>query len=301
MSAPRLFDRDLLRKRRERAARRPDKPDFLLRRAAEDMTERLQGIERRFSRILNAGAHHGLLSRMLTQTYPEAETVISLELAPGLAALCPAPKVIGDEELLPFAGESFDLVVSALALHFVNDLPGALVQIRRALRPDGLFLGAVLGGATLSELREAFMQAELELEGGVSPRVAPAAEIRDFGGLLQRAGFALPVADSDLVTVTYDSPLALMLELRAMGAGNNLVERRKRPLRRQTLRRAAEIYGERFPASGGRVKATFEIIHIAGWAPHESQQKPLKPGSAAARLADALGVAEQKVKGTRPR
>ena len=220
-----------------------------------------------------------------------------MEASAALLALCPPPKVQADEELLPFRDGAFDLIVSALSLQFVNDLPGALVQIRRALRPDGLFLGAVLGGLTLSELREAFMQAELELDGGASPRIAPMADIRDFGGLLQRAGFALPVADADSVTVTYDSPLALMLDLRAMGAGNVLTERRKRPLRRATLYRAVEIYADRFSAGGGRVKASFEIIHLAGWSPHESQQKPLKPGSAAARLADALGVEEHKLKG----
>jgi SAM-dependent methyltransferase len=206
--------------------------------------------------------------------------------------------VRGIGETLPFRDGAFDLIASALSLQLVNDLPGALIQIRRALRPDGLFLGAVLGGATLQELREAFLQAELELEGGISPRVAPMADIREFGGLLQRAGFALPVVDSDLLTVTYVSPLALMRDLRAMGAGNALSERRKTPLRRATLLRAAELYAERYPAAGGRVRASFEIIHLSGWSPHEGQQKPLRPGSAKSRLADALGVKEHRLKGT---
>lgn len=275
-------------------------PDFLLRRAADDMAERLQGVERSFTRILNIGAHNGLLAETLKALYPTAETVINMEASAPLLALCAAPKIQADEEFLPFRDGAVDLIVSALSLQFVNDLPGALVQIRRALTPDGLFLGAVLGGATLQELRLSFAQAEVELDGGISPRVAPMADIRDFGGLLQRAGFALPVADADLVTVTYASPLALMLELRAMGAGNVLTDRRKRPLRRATLARAIEIYAERFSVSGGRVAASFEIIHLAGWAPHESQQKPLQPGSAKARLAEALGVEEHKLKTDEP-
>jgi SAM-dependent methyltransferase len=197
---------------------------------------------------------------------------------------------------VPFRDGAFDLVASALSLQLVNDLPGTLIQIRRALKPDGLFLASVLGGATLAELREAFMEAETELEGGVSPRVAPMADIRDYGGLLQRAGLALSVADSDLVTVTYASPLALMHDLRAMGATNVLRERRRTPLRRRTRLRAMELYFERFAGPGGRIRATFEIIHLLGWAPHDSQQKPLKPGSAAARLADALGVPEHRLK-----
>jgi SAM-dependent methyltransferase len=179
-----------------------------------------------------------------------------------------------------------------LALQFVNDLPGTLIQIRRALKPDGLLLMALLGGDSLSELREAFAQAESEIEGGLSPRVAPFADLRDLGGLLQRAGFALPVADSDRLTVRYDSAFALMRDLRAMGATNVLSERRRVPLKRATLLRMAQIYGERFADPDGRLRATFEIAWLSGWAPHESQQKPLKPGSAAQRLADALGTRE---------
>ena len=185
-----------------------------------------------------------------------------------------------------------DLVVSALALQFVNDLPGTLVQIRRALKPDGLFLAAMIGGESLIELREAFAQAESEMEGGVSPRVAPFADLRDLGALLQRAGFALPVTDIDRVTVRYATPLALMHDLRRMGAANALTERRRTPLRRATLRRLFEIYAERFADPDGRIRATFEIVWLSGWAPHESQQKPLQPGSAKTRLADALRTVE---------
>jgi len=201
-------------------------------------------------------------------------------------------RVTSDEEALPFAAGSLDLVVSALALQFVNDLPGVLIQIRRALKPDGLLLAALIGGDSLTELRSAFAAAEVEVEGGISPRVAPFADIRELGGLLQRAGFALPVVDSERVAVRYDSALALMRDLRRMGATNILVERQRRPLKRATLARMAEIYAERFSDPDGRIRSTFEIIWLSGWVPHESQQKPLKPGSAAQRLADALGTTE---------
>jgi hypothetical protein len=183
-------------------------------------------------------------------------------------------------------------VVSLFALQGVNDLPGTLVQIRRALRQDGLFLAALLGGSTLTELRQSFAQAEAELEGGISPRVAPFADVRDLGGLLQRAGFALPVADTDLVRVRYASPFDLLRDLRGMGLTNALSDRRRTPLRRGTLLRAAAIYAERFGDPDGRIPATFEILWLSGWAPHESQPKPLQPGSARMRLADALGVRE---------
>ena len=190
------------------------------------------------------------------------------------------------------AKASLDLVVSALALQFVNDLPGVLVQVRRALKPDGLFLAALIGGDTLTELRQSFAAAESEIEGGVSPRVAPFADLRDLGALLQRAGFALPVTDIERVTVRYDSAFALMRDLRRMGATNALLDRRRTPLKRATLMRMAEIYAQRFADSDGRLRATFEIVWLSGWAPHPDQQQPLKPGSAQARLADALGTRE---------
>ena len=206
-----------------------------------------------------------------------------------------------DEEALPFGDASLDLVVSALALQFVNDLPGTLVQIRRALKPDGLFLAALIGGDTLTELRQAFAAAEAEIEDGISPHVAPFADLRELGTLLQRAGFALPVTDIDRLTVRYASPFALMHDLRRMGASNALVERRRAPLRRATLMRMAEIYAEKFADADGRIRATFEIVWLSGWAPHASQQQPLKPGSAQHRLADALGTHEisagEKTKG----
>ncbi len=201
-------------------------------------------------------------------------------------------RVVADEESLPFADNTLDLVVSGLSLQAVNDLPGVLVQVRRALKPDGLFLAALLGGDTLAELRQSFAVAESELESGVSPRVAPFADLRDMGALLQRAGFALPVTDVDRITVRYATPLRLLRDLRRMGAANPLVERRRAPLRRATLARAMAVYAERFAEPDGKVRATFDIIWLSGWSPHQSQQKPLRPGSAKTRLADALGTAE---------
>ena len=287
-----IFDRRLLIARRNRVAEGAADHDFLLARVADDLMERLSAIKRRFPVALNLGAHHGLLGRRLRQL-PGVEMVIDLDPAARLLAQCAGPRVQADEEALPFADQSLDLVVSGLALHVVNDLPGTLVQVRRALKPDGLLLAAMLGGTTLHELRTALLAAEEELEGGASPRVAPFADVRDLGALLQRAGFALPVADAETVTVTYAHPLALMRELRAMGAANALRQRRKAPLRRATLARALEIYAERFGLAGGRIPATFEIMTLTAWAPHESQQKPLQPGSAKVRLADVLGTEEQ--------
>jgi SAM-dependent methyltransferase len=292
MTSPELFDRKMLARQRDRAAQRIGAHDFLLQRVADDIVERLEVIQREFPVAMNLGAHHGVLSRAVTEL-TNVGNVISVEESAALLRQCPPPRVLGDMEMLPFGGEQIDMVVSALALQFANDLPGTMVQIRRALKPDGLFLAALLGGATLQELRASLMTAETEISGGAAPRVAPMADVRDFGALLQRAGFNLPVSDTDVVRVTYDSPFALMNELRGMGAANALSERSSRPLRRDVLRRAAEIYAEHYGTEDGRVTATFEIITLTGWAPHESQQKPLRPGSAHAKLADALGTEEQ--------
>lgn len=275
-SNPAIFDRKLMRLRQTRAmAYGPE--TFLIDRVAADLGERLEAVLRRFERAADIGTPTDAVRRVLA--------------ASGKAATVTAD-AIDDEEVLPFAENSLDLAVSALALQFVNDLPGALIQIRRALKPDGLLLAALLGGDTLTELREAFAEAEAEIEGGVSPRVAPFADVRALGGLLQRAGFALPVVDSDRLTVRYDSVLALMWDLRRMGATNFLIERRRTPLRRATFVRMAEIYAQRFADTDGRLRATFEVVWLSGWTPHESQQKPLKPGSATQRLADALGSKE---------
>jgi SAM-dependent methyltransferase len=264
---------------------------FLVDRVADDLAERLSVVTRQFDNALDLGTPGGAVARLVCERGLAARVTYASPLAERVPG--DLVKVVADEEALPFAGEKLDLVVSALALQLVNDLPGTLVQIRRALKPDGLFLAALLGGDTLHELREAFAAAETDIEGGVSPRVAPFADLRDLGALLQRAGLALPVTDVDRIVVRYDSVFELMRDLRGMGATNVMFERRRTPLRRSTLRRLAEIYAERFSDADGRVRASFDVIWMSGWAPHESQQKPLKPGSARARLADALGTTER--------
>lgn len=295
MSAPTpLFDTTLIRRRLARA-RHTGYADFLLARASDDLDDRLATVLRRFPLALDLATPTPLAATALRAS-GRVETVVRLSQVPEAFE---GPLALGDPEALPFGHhETFDLTVSLLALQAVNDLPGALVQLRRALKPDGLFVGCLLGGATLTELRQVFQHAESEIEGGISPRVAPFAEVRDLGGLLQRAGFALPVADSERVIVRYADAFALMRDLRAMGLTNPLTDRRRTPLRRATLLRAADIYAERFADPDGRLRATFEMIWLSGWAPHESQQKPLKPGSAKARLADALGTPEHVVHAT---
>jgi SAM-dependent methyltransferase len=292
MPAPLIFDRSLLRLRRQRAYGLGP-VTFLIDRAAEDLAERLSAVLRRFPLAVDLGSPTDAVRRVLADSHA-IETVIAVNSnAYSLAGS--GLRVVADEELLPFADGALDLVVSGLALQSVNDLPGVLVQIRRALRPDGLFLAALLGGDTLAELRHSFAVAETEIEGGLSPRVVPFPDVRDMGGLLQRAGFALPVTDVDRLTVRYASPLALLHDLRRMGAGNSLSERRRVPLRRDTLARMLEIYATEFADADGKVRATFEILWLSGWSPHESQQKPLRPGSARTRLAEALGTTEISV------
>jgi SAM-dependent methyltransferase len=288
-SHPVIFDRALLRARRARALRLGAET-FLIDRVAEDLAGRLSAVLRTFETAADVGTPTDAVRRALAGRATAVVTTFrGAERGESSASVL---TVAADEEALPFRDNSLDLVVSALTLQFVNDLPGALIQIRRALQPDGLFLAALIGGDSLTELRAAFAQAETEVEGGVSPRVAPFADLRDLGALLQRAGFALPVTDIDRVTVRYPSPLALMHDLRRMGATNVLTERRRKPLRRATLQRLFEIYAERFADADGRIRATFEIVWLSGWVPHESQQQPLKPGSAKMRLADALRTAE---------
>ena len=287
MSAPKIFDPDLLDRHRTRAAPSAASHDFLLDRVASDLTDRLALIQRKFPQALDLGAHHGLLGTRL-RTTSGIEVFTALEPNASLLTQCPPPKVQASLEALPLAEASLDLIVSGLALQLVNDLPGALIQINRALKPDGLFLGALLGGATLNELRQAWLMAETEVTGGASPRVAPFADVRDLGTLVQRAGFALPVVDSDTVSVTYADPLSLMREIKAMGASNMLTDRRRAPVTRRLLVRAAEVYAERFALPNGRIPATFEILTITAWRPDPSQPKALKPGSATVSLADVL-------------
>jgi SAM-dependent methyltransferase len=286
MAHPVVFDRRLLRARRARAAALGPSA-FLLERVAEDLADRLATVLRRFEVAVDLGTPTDAVSRVLTASGKVGTVVRAAEQAGDRAVA-----VMADEEALPFGDGALDLVVSALALQFVNDLPGTLIQVRRALRPDGLLLAALAGGDTLTELRQAFAAAEAEIEEGISPRVAPFTDVRDLGALLQRAGFALPVTDVDRVTVRYPSPIALLHDLRRMGATNALIERSRRPLKRATLQRMADIYAERFADDDGRIRATFEIVWLSGWAPHASQQKPLAPGSARQRLADALGTRE---------
>jgi len=271
-AAPILFDRALLRARQGRA-QRMGPASFQLDRIAEDMAERLHAVLREFNSAADVGT---------------AGDQVRDALAQRVARLVHVDLPDRETEPLQLQPESLDLAVSALAFQFVNDLPGVLAQIRRALKPDGLLLAAMIGGDTLTELRQSFAAAEAECEGGASPRVIPFADLRDVGALLQRAGFALPVTDVDRIVVRYDSAFALMQDLRRMGATNILVERRRMPTRRTTLLRMAQIYAERFADADGRIRATFDVIWLSGWAPHENQQKPLKPGSAKASLAEAV-------------
>ncbi len=287
---PQIFDRALIRRRHRRAAVLGP-ATFLLDRVADDVADRLAAVLRRFDLALDLGTP-GEAVRTALAGLGTVGTIVRASAAPDDGKKRPEKFVAADEEALPFGDGAFDLVVSALALQFVNDLPGVLIQIRRALKPDGLFLAALFGGETLTELRQAFAAAESEMDGGASPRVAPFADLRELGALLQRAGFALPVTDVDRVGVRYDSVLGLMRDLRRMGATNALTARRRAPLKRATLARMAEIYTQLFADADGRVRATFEIVWLSGWAPHPDQQQPLRPGSAKARLADALGTRE---------
>lgn len=287
MSAPDIFDARALKARRRRALQLGP-ATFLLDRVAEDLADRLMAVKRRFELAADIGTAGDAVRHAIAGAVGR------------LAAFGPEERgdvdVVTDPELLPLAPGAFDLAVSALALQTVNDLPGALAQIRRALKPDGLLLAALFGSGTLNELRESFAVAESDTLGGISPRVAPFADLRDLGGLLQRAGFALPVTDVDRVVVRYADPFALFADLRRMGAANPLSARRRAALRRATLARAVEVYAERFTDPDGRLRATFEIVWVSGWAPHESQQQPLRPGSARQRLADALGAKEIPLK-----
>jgi NADH dehydrogenase [ubiquinone] 1 alpha subcomplex assembly factor 5 len=294
-----IFDRTAVRAHRERAAALPAEARFLHHEMQARLVDRLNDVKPRFERVLDLGCGDGKLGARMAEA-GRHPYIVSLDAARRYAARA-AVAVVAEEEALPFAQASFDLVMSNLSLHWTNDLPGALWQICRVLRPDGLMLATLYGGQTLWELREALMQAELEVASGVAPRVSPFADVRDAGALLQRAGFALPVADSEMLTVTYPNALALMRDLRGMGETNAVCLRPHGFTRRGVLLRAAEIYGERFGDGKGRIPATFQVITLTGWAPDESQPKPLRPGSAKARLADALGAVEQPTGDAVPR
>jgi SAM-dependent methyltransferase len=290
-----VFDRALVRRRRDRAAGHFAAADFLFQNAGERLTDRLLDIARNFPLAIDLGCHTGALGSML-RNHSKIERLVQADLSPrmartarhcnGLATLC------CDEEWLPLAEASLDLALSNLSLQWVNDLPGALAQIRRALKADGLLLATVFGGETLRELRTVLMEAESEISGGASPRVSPFVDVREAGNLLTRAGFGLPVVDTDTLTVTYADMFKLMADLRAMGETNAVLARSKAPVSRALFLRAAALYAERFADARGRLVATFQIVTLTAWAPHASQQKPLRRGSAKARLADALKTNE---------
>lgn len=286
-----VFDRAALRRQRDRAAAGFSGADFLFREVADRLADRLLDIKRRFPIALDLGSRTGVFARTVGRR-GGIETLFQCDLSLRMADRAPPPALVADAEFLPFREESLDLVVSTLDLHWVNDLPGALVQINRALKPDGLFLAAMLGGDTLHELRDCLINAEVEVSGGASPRISPFADLRDMGGLLQRAGFALPVIDSDTITVTYENAFRLMADLRAMGEGNVALNRVRRPSARTLFMRTAALYRDRHAGPDGRIPATFQVIYLHGWAPHSSQQKPLRPGMAKHRLAHALDAAE---------
>lgn len=281
-----LFEPGLVTRRRKRALARPvTGADFLMRRVAEDLIDRLSTVERHFPKAAAVKNWSPLAADALASSGKVGDV---LRVEADELFLDPGEGLLAAGERLPFDPESLDLVVSLLSLQDADDLPGQLIQMRRALRPDGLFLACLAGAGTLAELRESLLAAETEISGGASPRIVPFADVRDVGGLLQRAGFALPVADVETVTVRYGDMFGLLRDLRAMGATNPLAGRLKRPTRRTIFLRAAEIYGERFADADGRIRATFNLVWMSGWAPHDSQQKPLKPGSGKVSLADAL-------------
>ena len=286
----RVFDRRLLRVRRERAAANLTDHDFLLSEIGDRLADRLADVTRKFPLAFDLSCRDGVLARVLAGR-GGIETLLQSDLSQRNAADARqrGPSFVADEELLPIKSQSLDAILSNLSLHWVNDLPGALAQIRDALKPDGLFIASMFGAGTLSELRTCLMEAELAESGGVSPRVSPFAGLRDAASLLQRAGFALPVADSDTLTVTYPDLFRLLADLRGMGETNLLLDRLKHPTRRAIFARAAALYHERFADVDGRLRATFQILFLTGWAPHESQQQPARRGSGQADLRDVLG------------
>ena len=276
-----LFDRTLVRRHRDRAAGGDwERYGFLFDEISDRLAERAGDVARPFETVLDLGCHSGAFLKRLAH-YSSFSDAVSADLSADLMARGQVPRpVVADEEFLPFAPESFDLIGSVLSLHWTNDLPGALVQIRRCLKPDGLFLGSLFGTESLQELKKVLVQAELEVKGGVSPRISPFTDIRDAGSLLQRTGFTLPVSDVETVTLKYQTPFDLMKELRFMGEANALLDRQKGLTGREVLLRAAELYAELYADEEGLIPASFQIIYLAGWAPHDSQQLPLKPGSA---------------------
>lgn len=285
-----LFDLNLATARREKAAGNPESGgDFLLDIVAQELADRLSVVERQFEKAVELHGATGSTARLVAQT-GRVGSMQRIETSQTFGS----DVLVGALEDVPLEEQSVNLILSPLTLHLTNDTPGMLIRIKRALKPDGLLLAAIPGAGTLQELREVLLATEAEMLGGASPRVIPFADVRDVGALMQRAGFALPVVDAEAYTVRYDNLFALMRDLRAMGMTNPLVNRSRKPLTRQFFLRAAQIYAERFADPDGRIRATFSIVYASGWAPHESQQKPLKPGSAKMRLADALKIAPEE-------
>lgn len=281
-----VFDRKLVRQNRNRAAAHLGEHGFLVDWSMDQIKNRLDDIKREYPKALQIGRRSAPLK---SGTYG-IKNLYTLDVAENLS-----PSIIADEELLPIAPQSMDLILSPLNLHTTNDLPGALAQIKQALKPDGLFIASLLGGETLYELRQVMQAVEMALTGGLSPRVAPFADMPQMGSLMQRAGFNLPVIDCEKITVTYDNAFKLFQDLRRMGEGNALIQRHKKFTSRAFFAKVAQDYADKFSEADGRIVATFEVIFLIGWAPHDSQQKPLRPGSAKARLSDVLETKEEKL------
>ncbi|WP_069189413.1 methyltransferase domain-containing protein [Candidatus Terasakiella magnetica] len=298
-----VFDRKMVRKHRDRAAESWPDFDFLHKEVAARLCDRLDDVVRDFPLALDIGCHGGDVASVL-RDYPKVKKLIQCDLSEKMvkrANAQNATSLVVDEEFLPFAPNSFDLIVSNLSLHWTNDLPGALLQINRCLKPDGLFIGTMFGTETLRELRQCLNETEMEVDGGISPRISPFADVRDAGMLLQRAGFNLPVVDADSIDVRYENPMKLLKDLKGMGENNKVLERRKNFTKRELIFKAMQKYMEEFTGDDGRVPATFQVMFMTAWKDDPSQQKPLKPGAGitgdAKKLADALGVPEHILTG----
>lgn len=289
-----VFDRKLVRNHRDRAAKTWEDFNFLHKEVAERLCDRLDDVVRDFPLALDIGCHGGDMAETL-RGRGNIETLIQCDLSEGMITRANqqnALSIVADEEVLPFGPNQFDLITSNLSLHWVNDLPGALLQINRSLKPDGLFIATMFGTETLGELRQSLQAAEMEVDGGISPRISPFADVRDVGMLLQRAGFNLPVVDTDLITVSYENPLKLLKDLKGMGENNKVLERRKVFTKRDLIFKAMQKYIEEFKGDDERVPASFQVMFLTAWKPDPSQQKPLQPGSATHKMSDAFGVPE---------
>ncbi len=282
-----VFDRNLIKTRRERCAKRFSDHDFLFQWGCDQIHDRLMDVNRTFDTALHIGARCPV-----SEAHQKIQKLFITDLT-ATSSYSPF-HLQSSEELLPVAPQSLDLVTSNLTLHSVNDLPGALLQIRQALKEDGLFIASLFGGETLYELRDVMTQAEISLYGGISPRISPFADKPQMGDLLFRAGYSLPVIDSEIITVTYDNIFKLLHDIKGMGESNTILDRSKAPTSKEFFMKTAQLYQDKYAQNDGRIVASFEVIFLLGWAPHASQQKPLRPGSAKNSLAEALGTKEIK-------